>query len=174
MARKGRKSRKSKKTAKVEKATQQVEQQPTQQAQPVEQTQQVQQVQQVQMPPQLIELLGNLASSINELKQSIESQPQMKDLAGLVMAIANDPKVAKAVGFETGVNASVITNTVERIMEGKASMQEIVSLIDNGWNIVKGYVLGDMSYKEVLEELEKKERKQAAKKVGEILDKEYS
>jgi len=112
------------------------------------------------------QMLAQLAETVMQLKQAIEAGTAtaaklISDARGLVIGIANDPKIAKEVGYATGINVSVLQNTAQRILEGKVSDQEIVCFIDNIWNAVKGYFVGDRAYKDVVNDVERAKEKSA-------------
>jgi len=123
---------------------------------------------------QLQETLASLANAFVGLKEAIEGNPDklLRDAKGLVMAIANDPSTARASGFSSGINTAVIKNEVERALNGQISFNELMNLIDNGWNWVKGFFVGDEAFQESVREVEKAKRK-AAKSISDKIEEEY-
>jgi len=129
---------------------------------------------QLQLQHQLQETLANLANAFTGLKEAIEGNPDklLRDAKGLVMAIANDPSTARASGFSSGINTAVIKNEVERALNGQISFNELINLIDNGWNWVKGFFVGDEAFQESVREVEGAKRK-AAKSISDKIEEEY-
>ena len=134
--------------------------------------------QQATTPPEMQQMLNQLMGAVNQLREAIESgaavaaekaEKLIKDAKGLVIAIANDPKIARAVGYETGINVATLQNIAQRAIEGKVSHQEVICAIDNIWNAVKGYFIGDQAYKEVVGGIEKAKAK-ASEKVSKMVN----
>ncbi|MHC1624448.1 MAG: hypothetical protein ACXQS2_00325 [Methermicoccaceae archaeon] len=135
---------------------------------------QQQQIQQQLPAQQLQEVLSSMMNALNSLKEAVEGNPDklLRDAKGLVMAIANDPSTARASGFHSGINTAVVKNEIERAMNGEISFNELINLIDNGWNWVKGFFVGDTAFQESVREVEKAKRK-AAGKIADRLEEEY-
>jgi len=123
---------------------------------------------------QLQETLTNLANAFTGLKEAIEGNPDklLRDAKGLVMAIANDPQTARASGFSSGINTAVIKNEVERALNEQISFNELINLIDNGWNWVKGFFVGDEAFQESVREVERAKHR-AAKSISDKIEEEY-
>ena len=130
------------------------------------------------IPSEMRQMFDQLMGAVNQLRGAIESgatvasekaEKLINDAKGLVIAIANDPKIARAIGYETGINVATLQNIAQRIIEGKVSHQEIICAIDNAWNIFKGYFIGDQAYKEVVGEVEKAKAK-ASEKVDKMVE----
>jgi len=123
---------------------------------------------------QLQETLTNLANAFTGLKEAIEGNPDklLRDAKGLVMAIANDPQTARASGFHSGINTAVIKNEVERALNEQISFNELINLIDNGWNWVKGFFVGDEAFGQSVREVERAKKK-AAQSISDKIEEEY-
>ena len=126
------------------------------------------------VPKELENMFGQLMNAMNQLKEAIEAgaanaEKLINDAKSLVIAIAHDPKIARAVGYNTGINIATLQNTFQRLIEGKVSPQEVICGIENILNIAKGYFIGDQAYKEVVSGVEKAKAK-ASKRVSEMVD----
>lgn len=129
---------------------------------------------QPQLQQQLQQTLASLADAFTGLKEAVEGNPEklLRDAKGLVMAIANDPQTARASGFTSGINTAVIKNEVERALNGQISFNELINLIDNGWNWIKGYFTGDTSFQETIREVEEAKHR-AVKSISDKIEEEY-
>jgi len=120
------------------------------------------------------QVLAQLIDTVSQLKQAIEAgaasaEKLINNAKGLVIAIANDPRIAKEIGYQTGINIATLQNTAQRIIEGKVSHQEVICAIDNIWNAVKGYFVGDQAYKELVEGIEGS-KEEAKRKVADMVE----
>jgi len=129
------------------------------------------QLAQSQTQDQLQQVLGQIAKSVTELKEAIRSNPQglVEDAVGFVMAIANIPETAKSAGFSSGINTAVIKNQIERALNGQISFNELMTLIDNAWHWVKGYVVGDEAFQKAVKGVEEGKQK-AVERVAERVE----
>jgi len=123
----------------------------------------------------ITEQIQNAVDKILEAseKRKVETADSLvENVKAIIVATANDPNVAKAMGFQTGLNTSVIVNELNRIRRGEASKQEILNLIDNIWNIARGYFVGDKAFKSVVAEITQSLESAKNKAVKELVDTE--
>lgn len=60
-----------------------------------------------------------------------------------VLGIIKDKNIAEEIGKVTGANVSTIKGILKRINEGKATKQEIFSILSDFGGIIYGYIRGD-------------------------------
>ncbi len=88
-----------------------------------------------------------------------EAAKIMADRLSFISEITGNPKKAEDAGYTTGSNIAVLYKEVGRMIEGKATLEEILSMGSNIAGVVKGFMHTAEAVKEaekVMEELKKK------------------
>ena len=90
----------------------------------------------------------------------------LADRLKYISEVTSSPTKSRKKGYCCGSNIAVVESSIKRIIEGKATVDEALSLFSNVTSIVEGYLHTKEAFKQaekIMDELKKK----ALKKLGE-------
>jgi len=93
----------------------------------------------------------------------------LADRLKYISDVTSSPTKSRKKGYCCGSNIAVVEGSIKRIIEGKATVDEALSLFSNVTSIVEGYLHTKEAFKQaekIMDELKKK----ALKKLGEDKD----
>ena len=93
----------------------------------------------------------------------------LADRLKYISEVTSSPTKSRKKGYCCGSNIAVVESSIKRVIEGKATVDEALSLFSNITSIVEGYLHTKEAFKQaekVMDELKKK----ALKKLGEDKD----
>jgi len=107
------------------------------------------------------ESIKSLNKTVEKLASKIEEDKEktLNEAKAAVIAIANDQQVAKKVGHQTGINVATLQKQCERAVNGEITYGEVLNMLDNAWNIIRGFFTGSTAFDEVIKGLSSKEDK---------------
>lgn len=117
---------------------------------------------------ELNKTVEKLSSKIDEDKEKV-----LNEARAAVVAIANDQDMAKKIGHQTGINAAVLQKQCERAANGEISYGEVLNMLDNAWNIVRGFFTGSRAFDDVISTITGNGKPEGSDNVDDMLGGDY-